>query len=815
MVNGHTSSSSSITYTFILCANKSGSFTITPAHVNAGGKSVASAPVKITVTGNAPSASHGPNMHNDEDDMPKMKSAGTPISGSDLFIRVNANKRRVHEQEPILLTYKVYTLVDLTQLEGKMPDLTGFHTQEVPLPQQKSFHVEEVNGKKYRCVTWSQYVMYPQMTGKLEIPSITFTGTIVQQNRNVDPFEAFFNGGSGYVEVKRSITAPGMTIQVDPLPQRPDNFSGGVGKFNISAQLNKTEVKANDPLTIRVVIGGNGNLKLIKQPVIAFPKDFDKYDPKVTDQTKLTANGVEGNMIYDFLAVPRNKGNYTIPPVEFTYYDTSANAYKTIKTQSFQVKVGEGDGSSGNDAEYMEENDQDIHGLKTGKALQQNTDQLFFGSMGYLIVLLLLLLAFIALLIAFRHRAIQNADVVRMKGKKANKVAAKRLRLAKSLMEKNKENEFYDEVLRALWGYVGDKMNMPVKDLTHDNIAEQLASHQVDQQTIDSFIQALDECEFERYAPGDASGNMNKTYNSAMTAIMTIENVMKTKGRHASSSSDRKTGMASLLFLTFVCVMSVATAHAVPSEGGVASDSLSLSASENKAHDSIPTKEKADAEYAKGNYQQAIHDYELLLKNGASADIYYNLGNAYYRTENITKAVLNYERAALMNPSDKDIQHNLQIARSKTIDKMTPKNELFFITAYRALVNLFSVDTWAILSIVFISLAFISALLFLFANQIVIRKTAFFAAIVMLVLFILSILFAYQQKEMLLKHRAAIVTAPSATIMKTPAHNSSQQAVVHEGTRVEITDDTMQEWKSVRLPDGRQGWLLSSQIEPI
>lgn len=179
-----------------------------------------------------------------------MRTAGSRISGRDLFIKVTANKRRVHEQEPVLLTYKVYTQVDLTQLEGKMPDLKGFHNQEVPLPQQKTFHTETVNGRPYRCVTWSQYVMYPQMTGSLTIPAITFKGIVVQQNRNVDPMEAFFNGGSGYVEVKKDIIAPSVKIQVDPLPQRPANFSGGVGKFNISASIDKKEVKAGEPITI-------------------------------------------------------------------------------------------------------------------------------------------------------------------------------------------------------------------------------------------------------------------------------------------------------------------------------------------------------------------------------------------------------------------------------------------------------------------------------------------------------------------------------------------------------------------------------------
>ena len=319
MINGKTSSTSSITFTYIVVATKKGTFTIPPAHVVVDGKTIASNSIKITVSDKGQSGGSNVSPRARDDDGAEMRDAGSRISGSDLFIKVSANKRRVYEQEPILLTYKVYTLVSLTQLEGKMPDLKGFHTQEVDLPQQKSFKVETVNGRPYRTVTWSQYVMFPQITGRLQIPSITFNGIVVQQNRNIDPFEAFFNGGSGYIEVKKQILAPGIEVQVDPLPQRPANFSGGVGKFSISAQLDKTDVKANDPISLRVIISGTGNLKLIKQPEVAFPKDFDKYDAKITDKTKLTPNGLEGSMIYDILAVPRHQGKYEIPPIEFTY----------------------------------------------------------------------------------------------------------------------------------------------------------------------------------------------------------------------------------------------------------------------------------------------------------------------------------------------------------------------------------------------------------------------------------------------------------------------------------------------------------------
>ena len=787
MINGHTSSSSSVTITYTLYAAKNGSFTIGASHALVGGKRLSSRPVKIQVSGHAQRTNGAPNMHGqDSYDQPRMRSAGSAISGSDLFIKVSASKKRVHEQEPILLTYKVYTQVDLTQLEGKMPDLKGFHTQEVPLPQQKTFHTETVNGRPYKCVTWSQYVMYPQMTGRLEIPSITFKGIVVQQNRNVDPMEAFFNGGSGYVEVKKDIKAPGITLQVDPLPQRPANFSGGVGKFNISASLDKKEVKAGEPITLRVVVGGIGNLKLLKQPVVNFPKDFDKYDAKVTDKTRLTANGVEGNMVYDFLAVPRNQGSYTIPSVELTYYDTSKNAYKTIKTQPFKVEVEKGDGTSAESEDFASQ-DKDIHTIKLGKAEQHKADEMFFGSFGYWISLLMPLIAFVVLLIVFRRRAIENADIVKKRSNRAGKIATKRLRLANKLMLQGKQGEFYDEVMRALWGYMSYKLNMPAEKLNRDNIRETLGRHFVDDATIEKFTTALDECEFERYAPGDAAGNMNRTFESAMTAIMDIENAInearKNQKKHPAGYS------FVWLLLAMICFGST-SAKAV-------------------------TKNNADTEYQKGNYQQAIRDYEEILKNGESAEIYFNLGNAYYRTDNITKAVLNYERARLLSPGDDDINFNLQFARSKTIDKITPQSEMFFVTWYKSLVNFTSVDNWAKTGILSIVMALLLVLLYLFGPQLMLRKIGFFGGLAFFVIFLLSNLFAFQQKQALDNRTGAIIMTPSVNIKKTPAKNSADQFVLHEGTRVDIIDKGMTDWRCIRVGDGREGWIETKAIEEI
>ena len=779
MINGHTSSSSSITYTYIVCASKNGTYTISPAHIVVDGKTISSNSLTIKVSGSAQSNSGSSRQHRNEEE--EIRDAGSQISGSDLFIKVSANKKRVHEQEPILLTYKVYTLVGLTSLRGDMPDLKSFYTQEVDLPQQKSFSVETLNGRTYKTTTWSQYVMFPQTTGKLEIPSITFEGIVVQQNRNIDPFEAFFNGGSGYVEVKKKIQAPGIEIQVDPLPERPANFSGGVGKFNVSAQLDKTETKANDPISMRIIVSGTGNLKLIKQPVVNLPKDFDKYEPKVTDKSKLTTNGIEGSMVYDLLIVPRHQGQYEIPPVEFTYFDTAENAYKTVKSESFTLDVAKGSGAGAvNDfsGQDLQELNKDIRYIKTGSTNQHSLNDFFFGSSAYWISLCLLAVVFVSLFVIFRQRAIDNANVTKARGKKANKVATKRLKKASRLMADNKPGEFYDEVLRALWGYVGDKMNIPVEQLSHDNISMRLAEHNVDETVISQFIGALDECEFERYAPGDPKGNMNKVYEKAMTAIEKIEGSMK-KRRTAAKA----TVLLLLLFLPL-------SGHAV-------------------------TKAEADSAYVRGQYQQAIKDYEMLLKQGASADLYYNLGNAYYRSENITRAVLNYERALLLSPGDRDIRFNLQIARAKTIDKIVPESEMFFFTWYRSLVNLMSVDAWAWTALIALALLIVLLLVYLFSDRIWLRKVGFFGGFVLLILFALSNLFAWQQKQDLLFRKGAIVISPSVTVKSTPAKNGTDLFILHEGTKVSITDGTMKGWMGIRIADGKEGWIESNMIEEI
>jgi tetratricopeptide (TPR) repeat protein len=636
--------------------------------------------------------------------------------------------------------------------------------------------------------------MYPQMTGKLQIPSITFKGIVVQENRNVDPFEAFFNGGSGYVEKKRNIIAQGMTVQVDPLPQKPSNFSGGVGKFTISASLDHPKVKAGDPVKVRIVVGGNGNLKLIKQPELVLPKDFDKYDAKVTDKTKLTASGLTGNMLYDVLIVPRNQGKYQLQPIELTYFDTSANKYKTIRTSPMILEVEKGSGKVGDVADYSQPKDKDIRFIHNGAPEVVKPNDYFFGSTLYIILNALVVLIFFVLLIVFRKQAMEMANIDAMRGKKANKVAGKRLKLAAKLMAEGKSSEFYDEVLRALWGYVADKLSIPVSQLSRENIAEKLSARNASQSDIDTFLEALDECEFERYAPGDAAGNMQKTYDKAVSAITNIEEGMKKKKQVA--------GVKCLLIGIGMFGMLIVSSSAMAEEAPAKSETIQS------------LKLKADDAYSKGKYQDAIESYEAALQKGKSANLYYNLGNAYYRTDNVTRAIINYEKARLLAPGDEDIIHNLEVARSKTIDNIQPGEKIFFKVWFENIKTSMNIDAWATLSLVSLIVALLLFLVYLFVKQMTVRKVAFYLSACLVIIFIFGNVFASQLKDFTTNSKCAVIVSPTATAKKTPTDQGADACILHEGTRADIID-ALKGWYEIRLADGTEGWISEKDVEVI
>lgn len=529
IVNGKTTHTSQMTFTYTLLAQKAGNYKLPAAAVKSGGQTYRSNQASIQILqGDGSGASGGSGQSNGSAaTRQRLQNAGERITSNDLYITVTASKKRLYEQEAVLLTYKLYTLVSIDQCSGKMPDLDGFHTQEIALPQQKTLKYERVNGRNYGTVVWSQYVLFPQKTGKLVVPAINFEADVVQQDRSVDPFDAFFGGGSSLIRVKKTIVAPAVELTVDPLPTRPANFSGAVGtQFNISGSLSPEQVDANDAVSLRLVVSGVGNMKLMKAPKVEWPKDFESYDPKMTDKTRITTNGATGNIIYDYTAVPRHGGKYSVPPVEFCYFDTNTKSYKTLRTDSFHVAVAKTAGSAVRRIQNKEDLtvlNSDIRYIRTSAAKVRPQGSTFFGSLNYWLVYVGAVLLFLLMVAVFYRQAKANANVARRRGRKAGKAATKRLKSAAKLLKQGQSKAFYEEVTRALWGYVGDKLNLPVTELNKDNVGEQLTERGVGEESIQRFLRVLGDCEFAQYAPGDPSATMDKLYGEATEVINELD----------------------------------------------------------------------------------------------------------------------------------------------------------------------------------------------------------------------------------------------------------------------------------------------------
>lgn len=522
MINGKTTHSSTKTFTYVLLAEKEGDYTLPAASVKVNGKTIRSGTATIQVLPSS-NSSQGMSSAHGSSSQGSHHSDGT-VSDRDLFITATASKSRIFEQEAVVLTYKLYTLVNLRQLAGEMPELDGFHCQELNSKAQLSLKYERYNGRNYGTAIWRQYVLFPQKSGKMTIPSVSFDAEVEVTNHTADPFDIFFGGGSLTQMFRKTIRTPEVEIDVKPLPSPvPSNFSGAVGKFSMTGTLTPEQLDANDAASMRIVVSGQGNMKLMKAPSVDMPKDFEVYTPKETDKTTSTAGGAKGNVIFDYVIVPRHGGRYSIPPVEFVYFNPDAEKYVTLRTDSFHLAVAKGQpvagGTSVREKEDLRVLSSDIHYINTRKANIRKSVDSFFGTTVYVLIYIGALTLFLLLLAIFYSQAKANADIARKRGKRAGKEATKRLKVARKLLKNHEAGPFYEETLRALLGYAGDKLNIPMTHLAKENVREALAARGVDEALIRQYMDVLESCEFARFAPGDPMATMDKIYESATQAI--------------------------------------------------------------------------------------------------------------------------------------------------------------------------------------------------------------------------------------------------------------------------------------------------------
>jgi hypothetical protein len=527
-INGKSSSSVSVSYTYTIQAQKTGTFTIPSASITVDGKKVTSNGVAIKVLpadANVPASKGQGNQ-----------GGQASISGDNLFIRTEVSKTNVYEQEAILVTYKLYTLVDIVQCNPKNTvDFNGFMKQELDQPANKQMALENYNGRNYGTFVLYKVLLYPQHSGVIQIDKWNFEAVVRVQNKAAQRsiFDDFFDS---YTNVSKYVTAPAVKINVNALPtaNKPSSFNGTVGHFSLNSNITASQVKANDAVTLKMTVAGSGNMKIIKNPVIKFPDGFELYDPKVTNNFKTEASGVSGTKTIEYLFIPRHSGNFEIPSAEISYFDTQEKTYKTLRTPVYKLNVLKGEGNetpivAGNyfDVLDVKQIGKDIRFIQTNKFKISKEEEPIFATLICWLMYLIPLLISLMLFIFFRKQVKENANISLVKNKKANKVAQKRLKLAQKLLKEGNKDSFYEEVQKATWTYLSDKLSIPVSSLTKERVEEELTELKVESIIINQFIQILNTCEFARYAPNSGQQEMGNLYIETIKAISDLEERFK------------------------------------------------------------------------------------------------------------------------------------------------------------------------------------------------------------------------------------------------------------------------------------------------
>ena len=527
VINGKASSSLSISYTFTLQGLKTGTYSVPPASIMVDGQKHSSNGLSIKVLPDDGSDAAGSSAA-------QSGASTAKITNDKIFIRTNVSKSSVYEQEPVVVTYKLYTLADVAGMNNmKMPDFNGFLKQELDQSQNKQLSYENFNGKNYGTIVLYQVLLYPQRTGDITIDKASFEAVIRVQNKTQvrSIFDDFFDS---YTNVNKALVAPAVKVKVYPLPgAKPAGFSGTVGQLSMSSTISATQVKANEAVTLKVVISGSGNMKLIKNPDIELPEGFEIYDPKVNNNFKTTTSGVSGTKTIEYLFIPRNAGDFEIPAAEFVYFDLQEKTYKTLRTPVYNLKVSKGEGGesvvSGNyvNKEDVKQLGKDIRFIETKPfKLTKKTEPVFGTVEGWILYLIPLLVA-LFLFFVLKRKALENSNIEFVRNKKANKQAQKRLKMAQKLLNEGKKDKFYEEVLKAVWNYLSDKLAIPAASLTKERVEAELTEKGVNADAIKQFTDILNTCEFARYAPNSGQQEMGNLYAEAIDAISNLEDIIK------------------------------------------------------------------------------------------------------------------------------------------------------------------------------------------------------------------------------------------------------------------------------------------------
>lgn len=792
--NGKRTKTSQSTFTYVLMPRQTGTFQIPEASATVKGNTIRSEKASIEVVSGGSSSGNQSGSSSSSQSQESRSSTGE-ISQDDLFLRLSVSRNSVVVGEPVNVTLKLFQRVNIAGFEdAKFPQFTGFWSQEVFAPTNIEFQRESYNDKIYNTAVLRSWVIIPQQAGEMEIEPAELVCLVNIRTGSVSNsiFDSFFQ--DDYRTIRKRVYSQGSKIRVNSLPAgAPASFGGGVGTFKISASLDKDSLKTHEAASLKVTVSGSGNVSLLEAPKINFPPDFEVYDTKTSESTDKSGGRTSGSKTFEYPFIPRSHGDFTLGPVEYSYYDVNTHKYVTLKTDEIQIEVLKGTETAQSagapvvsvNRKDVKDLDSDIRFIFTKKPQFHSGSTFFCGSVAFWILTLALLSLAVIVWFSLRKYAAMRADTAGTRNRKASKMAQKRLAQAGEFLSKNLHTAFYEELHRALLGYISDKLNMDFADMTKENIASVLQERGISEGLAAEFNNLLDACEFARYSPSAGHEAMDEHFKSALETISSIDTSMKSK----------KNTIVPVLILL------------------LALSPLSLKAEQVDYPDSLWN--AGVAAYQAEQWYEAADAWESVASLGLSSpELFYNIGNAYFRQENYSRAILNYERAQRLDPSNKDIQHNLSFANEFIQDKIESVPEVFFEAWGRKICWALPSNTWSVLFFIFLAVALALAVTFLMgAGRL--KKISFYSSIVMLLIALLCVDFAQWQRSDSIKNTSAIIMRAVSSVKSSPSSSSSKDLfILHEGTKVKVID-TVGEWSNIELSDGRQGWMQSSDMEII
>ena len=795
IINGKKSTSVQTTYTYVLRPVKVGKYTIQSATAKVKGNEIKSAPAQIEVVASGSSSSSRSSSAQSGQGRTQQRPQQNGVNDDDIFLAMSLSRSDVVVGEPVIATIKLYQRVNVAGFESaEFPSFDGFWSQELESPSNIEFTRETYDGQIYNAALLRKYVLVPQHQGELTVEpaELVCLVNVRVSSGGTSIFDGFFDD---YRTIRKRVASKPLTVKVAPLPSgAPASFAGGVGSFTVSAKLSKDSLKTHEAASLLVTVTGKGNISLLSEPKVSFPPDMEVYDTKVSD--KIDKGGLSGSRFYEYPFIPRSYGDFVIEPIKYSYYDVNSKKYVTLETQPIAFHVAKGnevEDAPGVIVPGMVKKDvrnlgSDIHFISTRDPEFAPKGEFLVGSAAFWIITLLMIIAAAVIWAALRKVAARRADVVGTKNRKATKMALKRLQLASTFLKQNLYTAFYEELHKALLGFISDKLNIAASELSRDRISEALTEGGVPKENVDTFIGILDACEFARYSPDAGHDAMEAHYSQALDVVSQIDSNMKSK-----NNTGRKALMAIAILVSVPALSQAQTAEYV---------------------DSLWT--AANVAYTEGRWMDAAEDYQKISEAGLeSAALYCNTGNAYYKDGNIAKAVLFYERALKIDPSYSDARHNLEFLDYGIQDRIDPVPEFILKVWAKKVCWLMDSDSWTICFFILFALTLGLVLMFLLAPSAAGRRVGFFTGIVMLLLALASVSFAVWQKNDSMKSDRAVVMRPVVSVKSSPSSESSKDLfILHEGTRVTVLD-RVGAWKNIELADGRQGWLPSDDIEEI